>query len=64
MRQDIEDLKSNKSVGGDIPTNTLKEYNFEFSVMADCINKSFETGAFPDCLKEANVSSIFKKDDP
>ena len=64
MKQAIKDLKSNKSVGGDISTNILKECNFTFSALADCVNKSFENGAFPDCLKEANVSPIFKKDDP
>ena len=60
-KQIIKDLKSNKSVGGDIPINILKECNFTFS--ADCNNTSFENGAFPDCLKEANVTPIFKKDD-
>ena len=64
VKQVIKDLKSNKSVGGDIPTKILKECNFTFSELADCINKSFENGAFPDCLKEANVTPIFKKDDP
>ena len=64
MKQVIKDLKSNRSVGGDIPTNILKECNFTFSTLADCINKSFENGAFPDCLKEANVTPVFKKDDP
>ena len=29
-----------------------------------CINKSFTSGEFADCLKQANVSHIFKKDDP
>ena len=64
MKQAIKDLKSNKSVGGDISTNILKECDFTFSALTDCVNKSFENGAFPDCLKEANVSPIFKKDDP
>ena len=32
VKQVIKDLKSNKSVGGDIPTNILKECNFTFSV--------------------------------
>ena len=32
--------------------------------MTQCINKSFTSGEFPDCLKQANVSPIFKKDDP
>ena len=41
----------------------MKECNFKFSVLADCINKCFENGKFPDCLKEANVTPIFKKDD-
>ena len=56
----LEDLKSNKSVGGDIQTNILKECNFTFSVLADRI----ENDTFPDCLKEASVTKVFKKDDP
>ena len=32
--------------------------------MTQCVNKSFESGEFPDCLKQAKVSPIFKKDDP
>ena len=64
MKQVTNDLKSNKSVGGDIPTNTWKECSFTFSVLTDCINKSFENEAFPDCLKKANVTPIFKKDFP
>ena len=31
MKQLMKDLKSNKSVGGHIPTNILKECNFTFS---------------------------------
>ena len=53
-----------KQVGGNIPTNILRKFSFQFSVLADCINKSFETGTFPDCLKEANITPIFKNDDP
>ena len=64
MKKVIKDLKSSKSVGWDLPTNIFKEYKFTFSVLADCINKYFETGIFSDCLKEANVTPIFKRDDP
>ena len=64
VKQVIKNLKSNKSVRGDIPTNILKECNFTCFALADCINKSFENGTFPDCLKEANITPIFKKDDP
>ena len=35
---------------------------FTFSVLANCINKSFETGACLGILKEANVTPNFKKD--
>ena len=59
MRQVIKDLKSNKTVDRDIPTNILKVCYFTFFVLSDCINKTF-----PDCLKEANVTPIFKMDDP
>ena len=63
VKQIPKDLNSNKSVGGDIPINILKECDFMFSASADFINKSFETGTFANCLKEANVTSVFKKDD-
>ena len=32
--------------------------------MTDYINTFFENGLFPDFLKEANVTSIYEKDDP
>ena len=28
------------------------------------VNKPFASGEFPDCLKQANILTIFKKDDP
>ena len=60
----IQDLKNNKSVGGEIPIHILKESEFIFETLTNCINKSIETGYFPDNLKEANITPIFKKDDP
>ena len=60
----IKDLKNNKSVGGEIPIQILKESEFTFEILTNCINKSIETGYFPDSLKEANITPIFKKDDP
>ena len=32
--------------------------------MTQYVNNSFPSGEFPDCLKQANISTIFKKDDP
>ena len=59
----IKDLNNTKSVGGEIPTKILKECEFTFEILTQCINKSFTSGKFLDCLKQANVSPIFKKDD-
>ena len=59
----IQDLKNNKSVGSEIPIQILKESEFTFETLSNCINKSIETGYFPDSLKEANITPIFKKDD-
>ena len=50
-------------MGGEIPTEILKECEFTFEILTQCVNKSFVKGEFPDCLKQANVSTIFKKDD-
>ena len=59
----IQDMKNKKSVGGEIPIQILKESEFTFETLTNCINKSIETGYFPDSLKEANITPIFKKDD-
>ena len=64
VKKIIKDLKNSKSVGGEIPTKIFKECDFTFEILTQCINKSFTSGEFPDCLKQANISPIFKKDDP
>ena len=64
VKKIIKYLKNSKSVGGEIPTKIFKECEFTFEILTQCISKSFTSGEFPDCLKQANVSSIFKKDDP
>ena len=60
----MRDLKTNKAVGGEIPTKILKECEFTFDVLTKCVDKFIETGYFPDSLKLANVAPIFKKEDP
>ena len=42
----------------------MKECEFTFDVLTNCINKSIEAGYFPDSLKLANVALVFKKEDP
>ena len=49
--------------GGEIPTKILKECEFIFEILTQCVNKSFTSGEYPDCLKQANVLPIFQKDD-
>ena len=60
----IRDMKNNKSVGGEMPIQILKESEFTFEILTNYISKSIETGCFPDSLKEANITPIFRKDDP
>ena len=64
IKKIIKDLKNSKFVGGEIPTKIFKECEFTFEILTQCINKSFAGGEFPDFLKQANVSPIFKKNDP
>ena len=64
VKKIIKALKNIKSVGGEIPTKILKECQLTFEILTQCINKSFTSREFSDCLKQANVSPIFKKDDP
>ena len=43
----------------------LKESEFTFECLKNCINLSIEeTGIFPSSLKLAKITPIFKKDDP
>ena len=56
----IKNLKNSKSVGEEIPTKILRECEFTFESLKQCVSKSFASAEFPDCLKQANVSPIFK----
>ena len=53
-----------KSSGGDIALRVLKGNNIFPQVLCKCINNSLKTGAFPDPLKLAKITSIHKKKDP
>ena len=65
VKKIIKDLKTNKSVGGEIPIQILKESKFTFECLKNCINHSIEeTAIFPSSLKLGNITPIFTKDDP
>ena len=51
VKKIIRDLKNSKSVGGEIRTKILKECEFNFEILTQCVNKSFARGEFPVCLK-------------
>ena len=60
----IFDLKAGKSIGPSIlPTRVIKQLNSIISSsFAELINKSFQSGVFPDVLKIAKVIPIFKSE--
>ena len=60
----VKNLKGCKAIGGDIPTKIPKECKFIFDIITACINKAIEIENFPDILKMANVTTVFKKEDP
>ena len=61
----IKNLKNSKQNIDFISTEIFKEFHEILSyVIADLINKCFETGIFPDSFKKAVVLPLYKKDSP
>ena len=60
----IRDLPTNKAAGGEMPVNILKKSNFSFDELTKCVNYALNIGKFPITLKNANVTPVYKKDDP
>ena len=60
----ISDLKASKSTGpSSLPTKIMKQLNdIIASPLAELINKSFQSGIFPDISKIAEVIPIFKSE--
>ena len=60
----VNDLNIGKSSRGDIPTQILKESIDIINVnLTDCINACINDGNFPDPMKLADITPIFKKDE-
>ena len=58
-------INTNKSARGEIPTQILKESEFTFETLKNCINQSLKaTGEFPGSLKLRNLAPVYKKDNP
>ena len=60
----IMELKTDKAVRGEIPVKLLKDCDFSFHDLTNCINESIENGTFPDSLKEANTAPVYKSKNP
>ena len=56
----MKDFRLNESSRGDI----LKQCDLCFQALANCINQSIVSGTFPDSLKLANISPVYKAKDP
>ena len=64
VKAKISQLNSAKSTRGEIPINILKENVDIYCVyLADCFNTCINDGIFPDVMKLADITQIFKKDD-
>ena len=65
VKNAIKDLPINKStISGDILTKILKQHTQIYSKkLADIFNESVKMGKFPDILKKAEVTPVYKKDD-
>ena len=42
----------------------MKECDFTYEKLTNCINNSLSEGLFPDSLKRANITPVHKKNDP
>ena len=60
----IKNIPSNKASGGDIPIQILKQSEFTYQILTDCINDAINKGVFPDSWKIANITPVHKKDEP
>ena len=48
-------MKNKKTAGEGIPLKLLKECDFTYEKLANCINNSINEGLFPDYLERANI---------
>ena len=55
VKEIIMELKTDKTLSGDIPVKLLKDWDFSFHSLSNCINESIENGTFPDSLKKLTL---------
>ena len=60
VKEIIMDLKTDNAVSGEILVKLLKDCDFSFYALTNCINESFQNGTFPDSLKKAIIAPVYK----
>ena len=56
-------MSSNKAAGSEIPLKFLKESDFSFHFLTNCINEATKKKKFTDSLKWSNIVPVDKKKD-
>ena len=64
VRKTIKDIRLDKSSNGDIPADILRRCDLCFQFLTNCINQPIVSGKFPDSLKLASISPVYKSKDP
>ena len=64
IKEIIMEPKTDKAVSGEIPVKLLKDCDFSFHALTNCINESIENGIFPDSIKEAKIAPVYKSKSP
>ena len=57
VERNVKELLKNKAASGDISLKVLKESNFSFEKLRNCINYAFSSGKFPDSPNIENKQS-------
>ena len=60
----MKNLLSDKVSVGEIPITILRESQFCFPELTNCINESLTSNKFPDTSKLSDITPVFKKLDP
>ncbi len=62
ITENVKKLSTGKSCSGDIPTHIIKEHvDVLYQGLTDCFNASIVKNKFPDIMKLADVTSVYKK---
>ena len=59
----VNNLSSNKAAGSKIQLKILKECDFSFHFLTNCISEAIKNKKFPDSLKLSNIVPFHKKKD-